>query len=229
MSKSYRVRAGKSHTCLRITDFIITTFTPQRVPCVLMWRELINAFHLSRDPDYPNVWPRDCDVVHKHWKQFGPGVVSVLTGVYDLTVVKISSGIRKLIPHGAEPRIGGLKYSAEAYRTCLPSSNAPTFGLVLFPPGMMTDHPLVFYSRSLRVKSSATAMRTSFTDLKLTNARGSLSDESASDIRCNVRPILRDVLTSDIVSLPAPQPGTFVITAAPASLPAPDRREAGSP
>src|SRR5208337_446321 len=111
----------------QIADHITGAYKPHEKPIILMWRETMNGFNLSLNPDYP-VWCRDDQSVHKHWKQWGQDVVSILREQHKLTAVNVSRVIRERRDHGDPPDRDKRRTDAW-YRSCLSSAFHMTFGV----------------------------------------------------------------------------------------------------
>lgn len=158
----------------QIADHILEFYKPHDGPIVLMWRDVMNGFHLKLNPDFPT-WPRDDMNVHYHFKQFGRGVIKILDH-RRFTVVKVGHEIRVLVGHGRPPDRDGKRRTDVAYRNCLPSSSNPAMGIVVFPRDTQEDHPLIVASRERRFSSSTTSMANAISSAQAANDLGNLSD-----------------------------------------------------
>lgn len=162
----------------RYADHIIETYKPFDAPIVLMWREIHNGFHLLLNPESPT-WLRDDARVHEEWKRCGPGIVKIFRR--RATVVPVNRRIRDQVKHGQAPDRSG-KRTDEFYRGCIPSSSAPTFGMVIFPRDTQEDHPLILKSRESRAKCAATGLTNAMDVVRDTNDLGNMSDPETDRI-----------------------------------------------
>ncbi len=152
-------RTPKMVTVLAIVEYIIETYKPHdlKEQVVLMWREMINGYHLSLSSDHP-IWGRDDGITHAHWKRFGPSVVKVLERDYKLTVVKVNSLIRDLAKHGGPADRTGRR-TDKAYRKCIPVAGQFIRGIVLSAKGVQEDHPLTLESLDSRGRRLVTTSK----------------------------------------------------------------------
>jgi hypothetical protein len=192
---SKSIRKGQKQLVIgQIADHIIEQYKPQSGPVVLMWREVMNAFHLKLNPDSP-VWVRDDQSVHDHWKRYGPGVVKILKD-RRFTVVKVSRAIRGLVGHGRQPDRGGRR-TDQAYKDCLPSASNMVFGIVVFPRDTQEDHPLIVESRDRRCKRDATSLTNGVDSVRDANDLGNLSDGTCEEIIDGTHAVVQKAFTAE--------------------------------
>jgi hypothetical protein len=172
----------------QIADHIMTEYKPKTGPVVLMWREVMNGFHLKLNSDFPT-WTRDDKRVHTDWKRNGPDVVRILRH-YGLTVVKVNSKIRDLVKHGSPPDRGGKRTDAR-YRDCLPSSAHMVLGIVVFPRDTQTDHPLILKSNERRCRAMTSGLTNAIGEVRTANDLGVLSSEAQAEIIGDSQKIVR--------------------------------------
>lgn len=185
----------------KVADYIVETYRPQEGPKVLMWREIMVGYRLKVAPDLPNEWTRDSRAVSSHWQDNGPDVQRRLEDRYKVTIVRVSRRIRDLAKHGEEPKLGGGRgineRSAANYRSCLPHSQAPTYGFVCFPQGQGEDHPLLIAEMERRGQSSSSYFRNTARRLDRAEGFGVLSTEEGLKIKKKMGEIALEAIKDD--------------------------------
>ena len=177
-STALATKSPKQDEIDKIADHIVETYRPFDAPIVLMWREVRNSFHLKLSPDHP-VWARDDRRVHEDWNRYGKGVKRILEK--RATVVTVSGEIRALVRHGHNPDLSGKRTEA-AYRSCIPSSSSPTYGIAIFPRDAYADHPLIVESRKRRASGAATGVTNAIGSVRAANDLGNLSSPLKDEI-----------------------------------------------
>jgi hypothetical protein len=194
-----------------IADFIIETLQPHVAPCVIMWRESINAF-VNKDVDAGKqrpLWNRDDTSVHEHFKRLGPAVIANLSERYSLTIVKVNATIRSRLKHGAAPNRDARR-DDDFYRGCLSGPQNRTMGFVAFPRDAQRDHPLIVRAMRRQVKSMATGLENARQSVDQANLRGTLSSASREDIHRIALPVSMRMMQEAMPLLNKALPGAAV-------------------
>jgi hypothetical protein len=147
-------------------------------PVVLMWRTLICECF----PEYEHQWPQYSAAVHSHYKRFGNHVRNILYLRYGVACVPVSRAVTALAKHGEEPTLDEERRTDEAWRQCLPTAHAKTYGIVCFPPNATVDHPLLVAALERRGKASFSSVLNAKRAIDNANVSGIISQPTTGHL-----------------------------------------------
>jgi hypothetical protein len=184
-------------TCRKIAELFIVTYRPHVEAVLIMWREGMNLFYGAAEDSHFH-WRQDDAQVHAHLKRFLPGVTRELESPYNLTIVRVGHSIREFLGHAQRPDRGRRgQRTDERYCQAVASPGNPTMGIVCFPPGCMTDHPLIVEAQRRRMKSSVSHVDNSASSLDRARSRGTISAAQWEGIHQDAEPVCRRIADAE--------------------------------
>jgi hypothetical protein len=173
-----------------IAKLIRQKYLASGAPVILYWRQLV----CECIPAYNSLWPKHCQVVTDHLAANFPKLKELLAGE-GIAVVKCNKRIKQFRVHGSAPD-QDENANAGWYKSCIPASHAPGFGIVCFPSNSIPDHPLLVAKFDRVGKDAETRLVGYVNGVSTATNRGHLSQDEAhklvSPISSHVMPVIED-------------------------------------